>query len=159
MTCGRRAGTRRPAGTRSVSFETPAFLPSSRRRPGSLLQQWSLVAGEAMTGSAVVKAPPACAGTMGRGSPSRQGNPVVLPPTRRATSADTRGWQRPGSWFRGGLLKPAAGEAGALESLADLRLLLHHVPHEVAAPILDHQHDRPLSAARLPAVATGRAPG
>src|SRR3546814_15733365 len=45
--------------------------------------------------------------------------------------------------FSGGL-EPAAGEADALQSPHDVRILAHHLPHQPAAMILHHRQDRPL---------------
>src|SRR3546814_16279974 len=45
--------------------------------------------------------------------------------------------------FSGGL-EPAAGEADALQSPHDVRILEHHLPHQPAAMILHHRQERPL---------------
>src|SRR6516164_6580445 len=40
--------------------------------------------------------------------------------------------------------EPAAGEAGALEALPNVRVVAHYAPDEIAAVILDHGENRSL---------------
>lgn len=47
------------------------------------------------------------------------------------------------------VFEPATGEAGALETLAQVPIAAHHAPDQIAPIVLDHRQDRPLVVANL----------
>src|SRR5580765_959854 len=48
--------------------------------------------------------------------------------------------------------EPAAAESGALQALANIRILAHGFPDEAAAVVFNHEQDRPLIDAQIQAV-------